>query len=141
MPETEMPETESEKPEIQVAIMDLIKRMDAMEASFYELQQKMAMPEEAQAPEVMPAEMCDCASNSIASKLEAKLDAIIHNFGAAPVKASVVAEEKKEVELSIKDLIKQKAIELGSRTEAILFAIRNHPEQYVYARDNNQLNF
>ena len=86
-------------------------------------------------------DMCDCSSNKGISKLEAKLDTIISNFGAAPIKASVVAEEKTEEKFDLKKLILDKTAELGSRTEAIRFAMRNHRDAYLAARDNNQLNF
>jgi hypothetical protein len=76
----------------------------------------------------------------VAEKLEAKLDRIISNFGAMPVKASVVVEDKK-ADFSLKGLIVEKTKELGSRTAAIKFAMANHPTEYIAARDNNELNF
>jgi hypothetical protein len=77
----------------------------------------------------------------VAEKLEAKLDRIISNFGAMPVKASVAVEEKQKSEFSLKGLILGKTKELGSRTAATKFAIANHPTEYIAARDNNELNF
>lgn len=134
----EMPEKESGESE--VTIVDLAKRMGALEEAFGSMKQKMEamIPAEAPAAEPMKEEMSD---ESAISKLEAKLDTIISNFGAAPVKASVVAEEKAEEKFDLKTIITQKTEELGSRTEAIRFAMRNHREAYIEARDNNQLNF
>lgn len=134
----EMPEKESGESE--VTIVDLSKRMSALEEAFGMIKTKMEamIPAEAPAAEPMKEEMSD---ESAISKLEAKLDTIISNFGAAPVKASVVAEEKAEEKFDLKAIITQKTEELGSRTEAIRFAMRNHREAYIEARDNNQLNF
>jgi hypothetical protein len=73
------------------------------------------------------------------SKLSAKLDTIIFNFGAAPLKASTVANEAEK--LSIKSIIDNKTRELGSRTAAIKFAMTNHAAEYIALRDSNQLNF
>ena len=135
----EMPEKESGESE--VTIVDLSKRMSALEEAFGMIKTKMEamIPSEEPAAEPMKEEMA--AELSAISKLEAKLDAIISNFGAAPVKASVVAEEKAEEKFDLKAIITQKTEELGSRTEAIRFAMRNHREAYIEARDNNQLNF
>ena len=135
----EMPEKESGESE--VTIVDLSKRMSALEEAFGMIKTKMEamIPAEAPAAEPMKEEMA--AELSAISKLEAKLDTIISNFGAAPVKASVVAEEKAEEKFDLKAIITQKTEELGSRTEAIRFAMRNHREAYIEARDNNQLNF
>ena len=134
----EMPEKESGESE--VTIVDLAKRMGALEEAFGSMKQKMEamIPAEAPAAEPMKEEMSD---ESAISKLEAKLDTIISNFGAAPVKASVVAEEMAVEKFDLKAIITQKTEELGSRTEAIRFAMRNHREAYIEARDNNQLNF
>jgi len=135
----EMPEKESGESE--VTIVDLSKRMSALEEAFGMIKTKMEamIPSEEPAAEPMKEEMD--AELSAISKLEAKLDTIISNFGAAPVKASVVAEEKAEEKFDLKAIITQKTEELGSRTEAIRFAMRNHREAYIEARDNNQLNF
>jgi hypothetical protein len=135
----EMPEKESGESE--VTIVDLSKRMSALEEAFGMIKTKMEamIPSEEPAAEPMKEEMA--AELSAISKLEAKLDSIISNFGAAPVKASVVAEEKAEEKFDLKAIITQKTEELGSRTEAIRFAMRNHREAYIEARDNNQLNF
>jgi len=133
----EMPDKESGESE--VTIVDLSKRMSALEEAFGSMKQKMEamIPSEEPAAEPMKEEMSD---ESAISKLEAKLDTIISNFGAAPVKASVVAEDKVE-KFDLKAIILQKTEELGSRTEAIRFAMRNHRDAYIEARDNNQLNF
>ena len=135
----EMPEKESGESE--VTIVDLSKRMSALEEAFGMIKTKMEamIPSEEPAAEPMKEEMA--AELSVISKLEAKLDSIISNFGAAPVKASVVAEEKAVEKFDLKAVITQKTEELGSRTEAIRFAMRNHREAYIEARDNNQLNF
>lgn len=142
MPEdTETPEMpEKESGESEVTIVDLSKRMSALEEAFGMIKTKMEamIPSEEPATEPMKEEMA--AELSVISKLEAKLDSIISNFGAAPVKASVVAEEKVE-KFDLKAIILQKTEELGSRTEAIRFAMRNHRDAYIEARDNNQLNF
>ena len=126
--------------ESEVTIVDLAKRMSALEEAFGSMKQKMEamIPAEAPAAEPIKEEMSD---ESAISKLEAKLDTIISNFGAAPVKASVVAEEKAVEKFDLKAIITQKTEEFGSRTEAIRFAMRNHREAYIEARDNNQLNF
>jgi hypothetical protein len=73
------------------------------------------------------------------SKLSAKLDTIISNFGAAPMKGSATAEEKPAAKLDLKALIESKTSELGSKTAAIKFAMTNHPAEYIALRDSNQL--
>jgi len=142
MPEdTATPEMPEDSGESEVTIVDLSKRMSALEEAFGSMKTQMEamIPSEEPAAEPMKEEMA--AELSAISKLEAKLDTIISNFGAAPVKASVVAEEKVEEKFDLKSIITQKTEELGSRTEAIRFAMRNHREAYIEARDNNQLNF
>jgi hypothetical protein len=129
---------EIEPKEDEVSIADIVSRLAALETAFGDYKSKMEMPAEEPAAE-MKEEMA--AELSVISKLEAKLDTIISNFGAAPVKASVVAEEKAEEKFDLKAIITQKTEELGSRTEAIRFAMRNHREAYIEARDNNELNF
>jgi hypothetical protein len=134
---TAMPEDSGES---EVTIVDLSKRMSALEEAFGSMKTQM----EAMIPAEKPvAEMKEemTAELSVISKLEAKLDSIISNFGAAPVKASVIAEEKAVEKFDLKSVIVQKTEELGSRTEAIRFAMRNHREAYIEARDNNELNF
>jgi hypothetical protein len=129
---------EIEPKEDEVSIADIVSRLAALETAFGDYKSKMEMPAEepsAEMKEEMPAEL------SVISKLEAKLDSIISNFGAAPVKASVIAEEKAVEKFDLKSVIVQKTEELGSRTEAIRFAMRNHREAYIEARDNNELNF
>lgn len=130
-------EPKKEEGETEITIMELAKRLSALETSLAEFKTKF----EAGYKEEEKEEMCDCSSNKDISKLEAKLDTIISNFGAAPIKASVVAEEKTEEKFDLKKLILDKTAELGSRTEAIRFAMRNHRDAYLAARDNNQLNF
>ena len=129
---------EIEPKEDEVSIADIVSRLAALETAFGDYKSKMEMPAEEPAAE-MKEEMA--AELSVISKLEAKLDSIISNFGAAPVKASVVAEEKAVEKFDLKTVIVQKTEELGSRTEAIRFAMRNHREAYIEARDNNELNF
>jgi hypothetical protein len=126
----EMPDSEEG-----VTIVELAKRMDALEEMMlsYKTQMEAMIPA---AP--MKDEKID--EMGVAEKLEAKLDRIISNFGANPVKASVIVEDKKS-EFSLKGLIVEKTKELGSRTAAIKFAMANHPTEYIAARDNNELNF
>jgi hypothetical protein len=137
---TDPENTEAPEGEVEVTIAELAKRMEALELSFGSMKTQMEamMPAEEPAAE-MKEEMT--AELSVISKLEAKLDSIISNFGAAPVKASVIAEEKAVEKFDLKSVIVQKTEELGSRTEAIRFAMRNHREAYIEARDNNELNF
>jgi hypothetical protein len=131
-------EIEPKEDEKEISIADLLKRMEALEVAFGDYKKKMEeMP--AAEPEKQSEEMCECKSNSDVSKLEAKLDAIISNFGAAPVKAS--APEAPVEKFDLRAVIEAKTSELGSRTEAIKFAMRNHTAAYIEARDNNQLNF
>ena len=139
---TDPENTEAPEGEVEVTIAELAKRMGAIEEAFGTMKTQMEsmLPAEEEkmekdGKEEMPAEL------SVISKLEAKLDSIISNFGAAPVKASVVAEEKAVEKFDLKSVIVQKTEELGSRTEAIRFAMRNHREAYIEARDNNELNF
>ena len=142
MPEdTATPEMPEDSGESEVTIVDLSKRMSALEEAFGMIKTKMEAMIPAEAPSAEPMKEEMAAELSAISKLEAKLDTIISNFGAAPVKASVVAEEKVEEKFDLKAIITQKTEELGSRTEAIRFAMRNHREAYIEARDNNQLNF
>ena len=137
---TDPENNEAPEGEVEVTIAELAKRMEALELSFGAMKTQMEamLPAEEPAAE-MKEEMT--AELSVISKLEAKLDSIISNFGAAPVKASVVAEEKAVEKFDLKSVIVQKTEELGSRTEAIRFAMRNHREAYIEARDNNELNF
>lgn len=123
-----------------VSIADIVERLSALETAFGDYKSKMEeMPEEEMAEEKKDEEMCNCAAKSGVSNLEAKLDLIISNFGAAPLKASTVANEAEK--LSIKSIIDNKTRELGSRTAAIKFAMTNHPAEYIALRDSNQLNF
>ena len=132
--------TKMENGEDEVSIADIIERLTALETAFGDYKKKMEeMPEEEMAEEKKDEEMCNCAAKSGVSNLEAKLDLIISNFGAAPLKASTVANEVEK--LSIKSIIDNKTRELGSRTAAIKFAMTNHPAEYIALRDSNQLNF
>jgi len=123
-----------------VSIADIIERLSALETAFGDYKSKMEeMPKDEEnmedAPKDEEKEMKDCEM----SKLSAKLDLIISNFGSAPLKASTVANETEK--LSIKSIIDNKTRELGSRTAAIKFAMTNHPAEYIALRDSNQLNF
>ena len=123
-----------------VSIADIVERLSALETAFGDYKKKMEeMPEEEMAEEKKDEEMCNCAAKSGVSNLEAKIDLIISNFGAAPLKASTVANEAEKI--SIKSIIDNKTRELGSRTAAIKFAMTNHPAEYIALRDSNQLNF
>jgi hypothetical protein len=120
-----------------VSIADIIERLSALETAFGDYKSKMEeMPEDEEKMEDAP--MVE-EKDSEMSKLSAKLDLIISNFGAAPLKASTVANEAEK--LSIKSIIDNKTRELGSRTAAIKFAMTNHPAEYIALRDSNQLNF
>jgi len=138
---TDPENTEAPEGEVEVTIAELAKRMEALELSFGAMKTQMEamLPAEEKMEKDGKEEMA--AELSVISKLEAKLDSIISNFGAAPVKASVIAEEKAVEKFDLKSVIVQKTEELGSRTEAIRFAMRNHREAYIEARDNNELNF
>ena len=132
--------TKMENGEDEVSIADIVERLTALETAFGDYKSKMEeMPEEEMAEEKKDEEMCNCAAKSGVSNLEAKLDLIISNFGAAPLKASTVANEAEK--LSIKSIIDNKTRELGSRTAAIKFAMTNHTAEYIALRDSNQLNF
>ena len=138
---TDPENTEAPEGEVEVTIAELAKRMEALELSFGAMKTQMEAMMPAEEPAAEPAKEEMTAELSVISKLEAKLDSIISNFGAAPVKASVIAEEKAVEKFDLKSVIVQKTEELGSRTEAIRFAMRNHREAYIEARDNNELNF
>ena len=120
-----------------VSIADIIERLSALETAFGDYKSKMEeMPKDEEKMEDAPK---DEEKDSEMSKLSAKLDLIISNFGAAPLKASTVANEAEK--LSIKTIIDNKTRELGSRTAAIKFAMTNHAAEYIALRDSNQLNF
>jgi hypothetical protein len=120
-----------------VSIADIIERLSALETAFGDYKSKMEeAPKDEEKMEDAP--MVE-EKDSEMSKLSAKLDTIISNFGAAPLKASTVANEAEK--LSIKAIIDNKTRELGSRTAAIKFAMTNHPAEYIALRDSNQLNF
>jgi hypothetical protein len=128
---------EIEPKEDEISIADIVSRLAALETAFGDYKKKMEeMP--AAEPE-KDAEMCNCQSESPISKLEAKLDTIISNFGAAPMKASAAAEDKPVEKFDLKALIESKTSELGSKTAAIKFAMSNHPAEYIALRDSNQL--
>ena len=120
-----------------VSIADIVERLSALETAFGDYKSKMEeAPKDEEKMEDAP--MVE-EKDSEMSKLSAKLDTIISNFGAAPLKGSTVANEVEK--LSIKAIIDNKTRELGSRTAAIKFAMTNHPAEYIALRDSNQLNF
>jgi hypothetical protein len=124
---------EIEPKEDEISIADIVSRLAALETAFGDYKKKMEeKPEEqmAEEPKVEDSEM---------SKLSAKLDTIISNFGAAPMKGSAAAEEKPVEKFDLKALIEAKTSELGSKTAAIKFAMTNHPAEYIALRDSNQL--
>jgi hypothetical protein len=126
------PEIEIELKEDEVSIADIVSRLSALESAFGDYKKSMESAPEAPKDEPM--------KESEMSKLEAKLDTIISNFGAAPMKASAPAEVQPEVKFDLKNLIEAKTAELGSKTAAIKFAMLNHPAEYIALRDSNQLN-
>jgi hypothetical protein len=139
-----------EKPEMENGekedpMKDILSRLAALEtfAADYKkgMEEKDEEKEMAEDEDEKKDEMCNCASKSGISNLEAKLDQIISNFGAAPMKGSAAVEEKKEQPLDLKAVIDAKTSELGSRTAAIKFAMTAHPAEYIALRDSNQLNF
>ena len=120
-----------------VSIADIVERLSALETAFGDYKSKMEeVPKDEEKMEDAP--MVE-EKDSEMSKLSAKLDLIISNFGSAPLKASTVANEAEK--LSIKSIIDNKTRELGSRTAAIKFAMTNHAAEYIALRDSNQLNF
>ena len=126
-----------ENGEDEVSIADIVERLTALETAFGDYKSKMEdAPKDEEKMEDAP--MVE-EKDSEMSKLSAKLDLIISNFGSAPLKASTVANEVEK--LSLKSIIDNKTRELGSRTAAIKFAMTNHPAEYIALRDSNQLNF
>ena len=120
-----------------VSIADIVERLTALETAFGDYKNKME--ETPKDEEKMEDATEDEEKDSEMSKLSAKLDLIISNFGSAPLKASTVANEAEK--LSLKSIIDNKTRELGSRTAAIKFAMTNHPAEYIALRDSNQLTF
>jgi len=122
------------EPSDEPSLADIVARLSALETAFGDYKNKMEeMPKEEEMAEEPKAE------ESEMSKLSAKLDTIIANFGAAPMKGSAAAEVKAEGKLDLKALIESKTAELGSKTAAIKFAMANHPAEYIALRDSNQL--
>jgi hypothetical protein len=125
---------------------DILSRLAALETFAADYKKSMEekddeekdMAEDEEKDEEM-AEDEEKDKESALSRLEAKLDKVISNFGAAPMKGS--APEKKAEKLDLKALITAKTSELGSRTAAIKFAMSAHPAEYIALRDSNQLNF
>lgn len=129
--------TKMENGEDEASIADIIERLTALETAFGDYKSKMEeAPKDEEKMEDAP--MVE-EKDSEMSKLSAKLDLIISNFGSAPLKASTVANEVEK--LSLKSIIDNKTRELGSRTAAIKFAMTNHPAEYIALRDSNQLTF
>ena len=132
----EKPELEDGKEEDPMT--GVMSRLAALETFVSDYKKKMEeMPEEKE--EEMAEE--DKKDDAALSRFEAKLDQIISNFGAAPMKASAAAEEKRAEKLDLKAVIDAKTSELGSRTAAIKFAMTAHPAEYIALRDSNQLTF
>jgi hypothetical protein len=131
--EDEKTQAEEIVKEDEIDIADILSRLSALETAFGDYKNKMEeKPEEKMAEEKKDEE-------SEMSKLSAKLDTIISNFGAAPMKGSAAAEEKPVEKFDLKALIEAKTSELGSKTAAIKFAMTNHPAEYIALRDSNQL--
>jgi hypothetical protein len=131
-----------EKPEMENGndedpMKEVMSRLAALETFVADYNKKMEDGEKEEEKEMAEEEKEDAAL----SRFESKLDQIISNFGAAPMKGSAAAEEKKEQPLDLKAVIDAKTSELGSRTAAIKFAMSNHPAEYIALRDSNQLNF
>jgi hypothetical protein len=130
--EDEKTQAEEIVKEDEIDIADILSRLSALETAFGDYKNKMEeKPEEKMAEEKKDEE-------SEMSKLSAKLDTIISNFGAAPMKGSATAEKPVE-KFDLKALIEAKTSELGSKTAAIKFAMTNHPAEYIALRDSNQL--
>jgi hypothetical protein len=123
----------------EIDISDILSRLSALETAFGDYKNKMEEKPEEKMAEEKKDEMCNCQSASPISKLEAKMDTIISNFGAAPMKGSATAEEKPAAKFDLKALIENKTSELGSKTAAIKFAMTNHSAEYIALRDSNQL--
>lgn len=143
MDDQNTPVTENLEEGAMPTVEEMAKKIAAMESELAELKAKkmeesVIVVEESEDEEKNESEMgCNCGL----SRLESKLDAVIRNFGAAPMKASVPAEVKNEEKKDLKAIIIEKTSELGSRTAAIKFAMANHPTEYIALRDSNQLNF
>jgi hypothetical protein len=141
-----------EKPELEDGkeedpIKEVMSRLAALESFVSDYKKKMEDGEKDEEKEMAEDEKKDEEmaedeekdKESALSRLEAKLDKVISNFGAAPMKGS--APEKKAEKLDLKALITAKTSELGSRTAAIKFAMSAHPAEYIALRDSNQLTF
>jgi hypothetical protein len=131
-----------EKPEMENGndedpMKEVMSRLAALETFVADYNKKMEDGEKEEEKEMAEEEKEDAAL----SRFESKLDQIISNFGAAPMKGSAAAEEKKEQPLDLKAVIAAKTSELGSRTAAIKFAMTAHPAEYIALRDSNQLTF
>jgi hypothetical protein len=133
--ETESTNTALEDGEKEDPMKEVMSRLSALESFVADYKKKM---EEGEKEEEMMEDKED--EESEMSKLSAKLDTIISNFGAAPMKGSAAVEEKPEQKLNLKALIEAKTSELGSKTAAIKFAMTAHPAEYIALRDSNQLN-
>jgi hypothetical protein len=129
-------EIEPKEDEKEISIADLLKRLMSLESAFGDYKKKME-----EMPTAEPEKKEEMSEDAALSRFEAKLDQIISNFGAAPMKASAAVEEKKEQPLDLKAFIDAKTSELGSRTAAIKFAMNAHPCEYIALRDSNQLTF
>jgi hypothetical protein len=131
-----------EKPEMENGndedpMKEVMSRLAALETFVADYNKKMEDGEKEEEKEMAEEEKEDAAL----SRFESKLDQIISNFGAAPMKGSAAVEEKKDQPVDLKAVIDAKTSELGSRTAAIKFAMTAHPAEYIALRDSNQLNF
>jgi hypothetical protein len=131
-----------EKPEMENGndedpMKEVMSRLAALETFVADYNKKMEDGEKEEEKEMAEEEKEDAAL----SRFESKLDQIISNFGAAPMKGSPAVEEKKDQPVNLKAVIDAKTSELGSRTAAIKFAMTAHPAEYIALRDSNQLNF
>jgi hypothetical protein len=134
--ETASTNTALEDGEKEDPIKEVMSRLSALEAfvaDYNKTKEEMAEEKDEEKMEDKEDE------ESEMSKLSAKLDTIIANFGAAPMKGSTTAEEKPSAKFDLKALIESKTSELGSKTAAIKFAMSNHPAEYIALRDSNQL--
>jgi hypothetical protein len=141
--EDEKTQAEEIVKEDEIDISDILSRLSALETAFGDYKNKMEedKKDEEMAEDKKDEEMAEDNKDeeSEMSKLSAKLDKIISNFGAAPMKGSVTADVKVKSKFNLKALIESKTSELGSKTAAIKFAMTNHPAEYIALRDSNQL--
>jgi hypothetical protein len=133
------PENPEDAPEMEKDPMtEVLSRLAAIEAFVADYNKKMEDDSVEPVEEVVETEAKEEPAADL-SRLEAKMDSIIANFGAKPMKASAAVEVKAEPAFDLRSVIAAKAIELGSKTAAIKFAMANHPAEYLDLRNSNQL--